>query len=173
MRGLVPGLPSPHPLGPNLPAVYQEDTFALAVLDALDEVLAPVLSTLDNLAAHVDPGTCPDDWVDWLGTWTGVQPLPLPLPQRRVRLAGAAQEQAESGTLPGLRAALARALGVDVEVTDSGGTDWSPVPGGALPGTSPAVVTVRVPTGTRTDLVQGVARALVPAHVRLDVEVRP
>ena len=52
MRGLVADLPSPHPMGRRLPAVYQEeDPFTMRLTEALDEVLAPIISTLDNLPA--------------------------------------------------------------------------------------------------------------------------
>jgi hypothetical protein len=47
MRGTVPGLASPHPLGGTLPALYADDSFAQRLCDGLDEVLAPVLATLD------------------------------------------------------------------------------------------------------------------------------
>ena len=49
MRGTVDRLPNPHPLGPTLPAIYQEDDFAQRFMAALDDVLAPVIHTLDNL----------------------------------------------------------------------------------------------------------------------------
>ena len=55
MRGLVPGLASPHPLGPALPAIYQEDDFAQSFLTAFDDVLAPIFSTVDNFPACLDP----------------------------------------------------------------------------------------------------------------------
>jgi hypothetical protein len=54
-RGLLPGLGSPQPIGMLLPALYQEDGFAQRLTAALDEVMAPVFATLDNLEACFDP----------------------------------------------------------------------------------------------------------------------
>ena len=61
MRGTVPGLASPHPLGETLPALYADDSFAQRLCQGLDEVLAPLLSTLDCLPAYLDPATAPAD----------------------------------------------------------------------------------------------------------------
>ncbi|MFI7434129.1 phage tail protein [Micromonospora haikouensis] len=69
MRGAVPGLVSPHPIGRELPAVYLEDDFAQRFTAGLDEVLAPVLLTLDCLDAYFDLDLAPADFVDWLAGW--------------------------------------------------------------------------------------------------------
>ena len=180
MRGLVEGLPSAHPLGPAMPALYQEDDFAQRFVAAFDEALAPVLSTLDNLPAHVDPGTCPDDWVDYLGSWLGLAgDTGLPLSQRRDRLRRIGAEQAVTGTADGIRSALTAALGVPVAVSESGASTWSPTPGSALPGDREPCVWLRV-LGTGSGVagpavtperVRALARDVVPAHVRIEVEI--
>ena len=71
MRGTIPGLGTPHPLGSGLPALYLEDDLAQRLLAALDEVLAPVLCTLDNLDHYLDPSLAPLDFVEWLAGWVG------------------------------------------------------------------------------------------------------
>jgi len=72
MRGTVAGLRSPHPLGPSLPSLYQDDDFAQRFLSGLDEVLAPVFSTIDNFDAYLDPNLTPDDFLAWLAGWVGI-----------------------------------------------------------------------------------------------------
>ena len=42
MRGGLTGLASAHPLGPTLPAIYQDDDFGQRMLEALDIVVAPI-----------------------------------------------------------------------------------------------------------------------------------
>ena len=44
-----------------------------ALTTGLDQVLAPVFSTLDGLEAYVDPGTAPSDFLDWLASWVGIE----------------------------------------------------------------------------------------------------
>jgi phage tail-like protein len=173
MRGHIDGLATPHPLGPTLPALLQEDELLLRMMTAFDEVLAPVLLALDNLPAHVDPRLCPEDWVDWLGEWVAVPAQPhMPLQQRRTRVAAAHVEHIAGGTVQGLQASLSVALHADVEVHDSGGTSWSPVPGGPLPGTPEPAVTVSVRgSGVTQEQVTALLAELAPAHVRMDVQV--
>ena len=92
MRGTVPGLASPHPLGETLPALYAEDSFAQRLCQGLDEVLAPLLSTLDCLPAYLDPATAPADLVEWLAGWVGVAIAPgMPEKRRRQLVAAAAR----------------------------------------------------------------------------------
>lgn len=172
MRGLVPDLRSAHPLGPQLPSLYQDDDLALRFVAAFDDALAPVLSTLDNLAAHVDPGTCPEDWVGWLGEWLGLDVAGAPPGRRRTLLTGAPAVHAARGTSAGIAEAVRAALDVEVEVEDSGATTWSPVPGGPLPGDADPVVRVTVRGDVGADRVAAVVDDVVPAHVRVDIQVR-
>jgi phage tail-like protein len=72
MRAAVPGLGHPHPLGLSLPALFQEDDFAQRLCAALDEVTAPVISTLDCIDAYFDPFLAPDDFLAWLSGWVAV-----------------------------------------------------------------------------------------------------
>ena len=67
-RGLVAGLDAAHPLGWLLPAMYQEDEFAQRFTGALDTVLAPLVTALDNLDAYVDPALAPPDFLEWLAS---------------------------------------------------------------------------------------------------------
>lgn len=75
-RGAVPGLPSPHPIGEWLPALYAEDDFAQRFTAGLDTVLAPVFATLDNLPAYFQPRLAPADFLGWLASWVAVEADP-------------------------------------------------------------------------------------------------
>ena len=94
MRGAVPGLPTPHPIGLALPALYLDDGFTQRFTAGLDEVLAPVLLTLDCLDAYLDLELAPPDFLDWLAGYR------MPEPTRLAdKLAGEARRAAE-GTAP-------------------------------------------------------------------------
>ncbi len=58
-RAALPELPSRHPIGDMLPALYAADDFAQRFTSGLDSVLSAVLSTLDNLPAFIDPALAP------------------------------------------------------------------------------------------------------------------
>src|SRR5215831_2087780 len=99
MRGTVPGLASPHPLGGTLPGLYADDSFAQRLCQGLDELLAPVLATLDCLPAYLDPATAPPDLLEWLAGWVGMAIDPdVPDARRRQLVADAAQLYAWRGT---------------------------------------------------------------------------
>lgn len=178
MRGTVPGLPSPHPLLHRLPAVYADHDFLRRFLAALDEQLAPILLTLDNLPAHLHPRTAPDDLLAWLAEWVAVEVDPeRPLTQRRAVVAGAVVRHRRRGTRRGLAAAVLLETGVEPEVTESGGATWSTSPGGALPGDARPWVRVRlrVPDPGRVDRgrLERLVAGEVPAHVPFRVEILP
>jgi phage tail-like protein len=177
-RGIVLDLPSPHPIGDLLPGVYSEDAFAQRFTGALDEVLAPVVSTLDCLSAYFDPALAPDDFVEWLAGWVA---LPLDAgwsPQRRRRLVAAAVAlHRRRGTRGGLADLVAMVTGGQVEVSESGGCVGSADPGGALPGDArPHLhVRVRVPDPASVNLARlaDLVAANKPAHLPHTVEVLP
>ncbi|MGC9670035.1 phage tail protein I [Planosporangium sp. 12N6] len=178
MRRAVPGLGTPHPLGLRLPAMYADDDFAQRLLAALDEVVAPVYATLDNLAAYLDPALAPDDFVDWLAGWVAADSdVDWPVARRREAVACAVEQHRLRGTLRGLAAQVRMTFGVTVEVTDTGGTAWSQTPGADLPGSPEPAVTVRVRPQAGREVSVARLRELVdairPAHVAYTVEVLP
>ena len=122
-RGAVAGLPMPHPLGRTLPGLYLGDPVTQQLCAALDEVLAPVVSTLDCFSAHLDPGTAPDDAVDWLASWLGLLPDAHLDPVRRRELVRIGSDLLRwRGTVRGLREAVAALFPGTVEIVDPGGT---------------------------------------------------
>jgi phage tail-like protein len=176
MRGAVAGLENPHHLGGALPALFQEDDFAQRLTGGLDEVLAPIISTLDNLDAYLDPDLTPADFVGWLAHWIGLaldENWPLEMQRRLVAQAGELYRW--RGTLRGLRHHVALYTGTEPEISDSGGCRWSITPRSDPPGAPEASVTVRVrledhsaEDGPRLDALVAAAK---PAHVVHSIEV--
>lgn len=122
-RGGVAGLPTPHPLGRTLPGLYLGDPVTQQLCAALDEVLAPVVSTLDCFPAHLDSRTAPDDAVDWLASWLGLLPDAHLDPVRRRELVRIGSDLLRwRGTVRGLREAVAALFPGTVEIVDPGGT---------------------------------------------------
>ena len=139
VNGSRPGGPKDAPstvsarehLRKGVPDIYRRDfnarhdqppPFVMRFLHALEEVLDPVVATLDSLPAHLDVDLAPEHALAGLATWLGVDDVEsLPAKQRReaVRRAG------ELARLRGTRAGLELALGlffpdVVVHVNDHG-----------------------------------------------------
>jgi phage tail-like protein len=176
VRGTIVGLPNPHPLGPSLPALYQEDDFAQAFLAALDGVLAPVISTLDNLDTYFDPYLTPDDFLSWLGTWVAIAiDDEWSVERRREAVARAVELYRLRGTAAGLGQQIEIYTGGTVEIVENGGTAWSIDPGGELPGSAQPLVVVRVhvddPKSVDAGRIDALVAAAKPAHVEHRVEI--
>jgi phage tail-like protein len=176
VRGSVAGLRNPHPLGPSLPALYQEDEFAQSFLAALDEVLAPVIATLDNIDSYLDPYLAPDDFLSWLGTWVAIAiDDEWSVERRREAVARAAELYRLRGTAAGLGQQIEIYTGGTVEIVENGGTAWSIDPGGELPGSPKPLVVVRVhvdnPKSVDASRVDALVAAAKPAHVEHRVEI--
>jgi phage tail-like protein len=176
MRGLLPGLPSPHPLADTLPGIYREDTFVRRLCDGLDPVLAPVLLTLDCLPAYLDPDTAPPDVLRWLAAWIGVGfEEGDPPDRRRLLMRSAVDGYGLRGTVEGIRSAVRAVFDVDPEVEESGGVGWSRDPAAPLPGSAAPTLVVRLwtedPSTVDVERLDTVVRAAKPAHVLHRVEV--
>lgn len=176
MRGTVAGLASPHPLIRALPGLYQGQGFARRFCAALDEVRAPVESTLDNLAAYLDMHTVPDDMLPWLAAWSGmVLDQRQPPERQRVLLRQAAALHGSQGTARGIKLGVEAMSGLACVVAESGGTAWSQDAHADLPGEPDPRLTVQVvaPAGRVVDseALEAIVEALKPAHVghRIDV----
>jgi phage tail-like protein len=175
MRGSMNGLTSPYPIGTLLPAVYQEDPFAMRFTAAFDDVLAPVIATLDCLDAYIDPLLTPRDFLDWLASWVGyVIDENCPLARQRAVVADTAELYRRRGTLAGLRAQVELITGGQVEVVDSGGVKASTTPGDELPGEDVPRVAIRVLVDEDTinsAAVEAAISTCKPAHVLHRLEV--
>ena len=175
MRGGGSGLRSPFPLGATLPGIYQDDGFVQELCAGLDEVLAPVVATLDCLPAYLDPETTPVDVLEWLAGWVGLLLDDVPPERRREVVRRAAELHRWRGTPHGVRASVAAWFGVEPELVESGGSGWSaeggaPLPGEPVPG---LLVRVCVPDAAAVDVgrLDALVAATKPAHVPHRVEV--
>lgn len=176
MRGLVTDLATPHPLGPSLPAVYGDDGLAKGFMEAFDEVLAPILSTLDNLDAYIDPDETPEDFLEWLGQWVG---MPVDktwkIDRQRRAVSHAARIYGMRGTVRGLRELVEVFSGGSVQVVDNGAVGWSTRSGTPLPGKATPRLTVRVtvadPSAIDPLALDTLVRDAKPAHIPHDIEL--
>lgn len=177
-RAAVPGLPSRYPIGELLPALYADDDLAQRLTAGLDTVLAPVLSTLDNLPAYFDPGLAPADFLPWLSSWVGIDISgEWPEELRRAVVARAMELHRWRGTRRGLIERLWLCVGVRSEISDGGGAAWSSTPGSELPPAPSGELLVRVwPVRTaEVDEAQvlDVVRTSCPVHLTCRVEILP
>ena len=175
-RGSVEGLPSARPLGEELPSLLQEDDFCQRFTRGLDDVLAPVYATLDCIDTYLDSSLTPDDFVDWLASWVGVEvDENWPLEKRRNLIDEAVGLYRVRGTAAGLAAHVALYTGSTPEMSDSGGCAWSQTADTALPGSAEAALTVRVlvddPASVSLATLERIVAASRPAHVLFKVEV--
>ncbi len=172
MRGTPSGLGTPSPLGEILPAVFQDDVTVMMLTAALDRVLAPVFAVLDCLPGYLDPALAPEDFLDWLAGWVGAELAPFwPLGRRRAVVAAAAGLHRARGTVAGLRADLETATGGRVEITDSGGVEWSLTPTTPEPDRAPELTVVVEGGSLDLAAVEALVAAAKPAHVHHHVTV--
>ncbi len=169
----------------GVPDIYRRDAtarrdqpppFAMRFLQALEEVLDPIVATLDSLPAHLDVNLAPEHALAGLATWLGVDEVEsLPATQRReaVRRAG------ELSRLRGTRAGLQLALGlffpdITARINDHGGVvvsenldEQPPLSGSAFD------VVVEQPLPPETQM--AVARTIEhwkPVHAQYKLRVR-
>lgn len=176
MRGTLAGLETPRRFVDALPALYQEDDFTQRFTTALDDILAPVLSTIDNLPAYLDPAVTPDDFLEWLGGWVAaLLDETWPLERRRAFVARATDLHRRRGTAAGLADHVRIFTGGEVEIVESGGAAWSPTSGAAIPGTNEPRLHVRVTVRHAGDIDPEKLDALIagakPAHLGHTVEI--
>ncbi|HUD37094.1 MAG TPA: phage tail protein [Streptosporangiaceae bacterium] len=176
MRAAIPGLATPYPIGTLMPAIYQEDQATMAWTAGLDDVLAPVISTLDCLSAYLDPMLAPEDFVLWLADWFGaVLDENWPAYRRRAAVRRSVSLYRQAGTLAGLRALLELVTGGEVELVESGGVAWSRAPNAPLPGSPEALVVIWLAAGADAQLdlnaINELVAAVKPAHVAHRMEV--
>lgn len=176
MRGSVPGLPTPYPLGSMLPAYLQEDQFAMRWVAGFDDALAPVISVLDCIDAYVDPYLAPDDFPPWLAEWVGaMQDETWPGERQRRAIATAVTLHRGRGTVGGLRAQLELATGGRVEIAGGGAVTWSRTPDDSFPPQVTPGLHIRVHVPDPSSVSMAALDALVdtvkPAHLPHTIEV--
>ncbi|MEV6635670.1 phage tail protein [Actinoplanes sp. NPDC051470] len=176
MRLGTPGVPTPHPIGERLPAVYHEDEFTQRFTSGLDDVLAPLFLTLDSFPSYLDPRLAPPDFLAWLSQWVA---FPLddawPMAKKRELVANAVYLHGRRGTTNALEWQVRLLTGGEVEITDSGVCRSSEQPGEDVPGDEPPWVTVKVrvadPATVDAARLRSAVVDAVPAHVRVTLEI--
>lgn len=176
MRGLVAGLESPYPLGDSLPGLYRDDLFTQQLCAGLDEVLAPIVSTLDNLPAYFDPATSPDDMLGWLSGWLGIVLDSHQSAERQREFVRTGVDLLRwRGTARGVRAALDALFDGPIELTESGGSTFGTESGTALPGSDVPELVVRLgvpePDGFDVRRLDALVALVKPAHIPHRVEL--
>jgi phage tail-like protein len=172
-RGLVTTLPTTRPIVSYLPAMLQADDFCVRFTEGLDPVLAPVLSTIDNIDAYVDPWLTPVDFLDWLAGWFGLElDATWPEERRRALVANALELGRWRGTVLGLAMLVELYTGGPAVIDDGGAVLASEDPTEGLPGGDVGVVTVRYTAGPDVDgrRLQRLVRDFVPAHLAVRCE---
>gem|GEM_PF-1547034 len=170
----------------GVPDIYRRDArarrdepapFAMRFLEALEEVLDPIVGTLDSLPAHLDVDLAPEHALAAIAAWLGVDEVEsLPADQRRevVRRAG------ELGRLRGTRAGLELALtlffpAVKLHVNDHGKVLVSEDVEGAPPPAVAASFDVLCEQSLPPETQMAVARCIErwkPVHASYKLRVR-
>lgn len=176
IRGLIENLPTPRPIGEQLPAALQEDEFCQRMMAAFDEVIAPVFTTLDCIDTYLDPQLAPPDFVEWLASWVGVDiDETWTLERRRQLIQEAVVLYRIRGTAAGIAAHVGLYAGATPEIEDNGGCIWSETADTAFPGSPVPRLTVRLQVDAaeaiRQTTVARIVDASRPAHVPFQVEI--
>lgn len=165
-RGLSAGFRSPP------------GNFAMRFTQALEEVVDPIVATLDMLPAQVDTDLASPAMLTTICAWLGVPASELSDVETRRALAREATRLArERGTRAGVQRLLDLTFpGCGLRVTDSGGARWARrtrPPAASADGYAPTV-TVTSPVERSPETwarVRAVASSVKPAGVRLVLEV--
>lgn len=171
-RRAVEGARSPFPLEGQIPAMLADDPLVCAFLRALDEVMAPVIHTLDCFDAYLDPRLAPPDMTAYLGSWV-LADIDNIWDEAAIRddVAHAHQRASWSGTAHAIRSRLVPREASTVEIDDSGATLVSVSPTSPADWTNAEAPAVRVRIDAADiDRVRHIVSRLVPAHVMHEVE---
>lgn len=176
MRGTVGGLASPQPLIETMPSLYRTDYLAELLCGSFDEVLAPIFATLDCLPAYLDPRTVPEDMLDWLASWIGLNVGGHDDPARkRERIITGAALLPWRGTARSVREAVVAAFNCRTEVIESGDATFSTEPNSEPGGRSRPILVVRVITSSDGDVdrrsLDELVDAVKPAHIPHRIEI--
>jgi phage tail-like protein len=175
-RGAIPGLASPFPLVNFTPGMLADDALVQLLLEALDEVLAPAISTLDCMDAYLDPDLAPIDMVKYLASWLLAEvddEWDEGAVRRDVRQAHARAKWA--GTSRAIRERLVPNEVESLEIVDSGSTTATLTPTDPSQWEDPPAVEVTLRVRPRRSeanevkRIERLARGLVPAHVTVTV----
>lgn len=174
----------PHPrtaserayLRGGLPEMYQGNEFAMRLVEALEEVLDPIVAILDSLPAYLRAEFAPHDVLELMTAWLGLElDETQPRERRRELIHRATELGRRRGTRAGLELALRLAFpGVPLRVEDGGGVVWASE-SGSLPVTGPPQFVVYCDEALGEERLAAIARFIErskPVHVAYKLRVK-
>src|SRR2546423_12198480 len=69
MRPMMVLESEPEFLAKYMPAIFRQDPFMQRLLRMFDEMLRPLLETVDAVDCYFDPLMTPPGFVEWLASW--------------------------------------------------------------------------------------------------------
>jgi phage tail-like protein len=110
----------PEFLARFMPAIFRQDPFMARLLRMFDEMLNPLLETVDAVDCYFDPLMTPPAFVEWLASWVGEELSPSwPDRSRRALVSEAAWIHRARGTQAGLKRAVELVAGCEALVIDN------------------------------------------------------
>lgn len=160
----------------NLPAVYQDSDFGMRFVGALETLLDPIVGLLDAMPSHFDPKLAPDDLLELMSAWMGVEGLERnPREAKQNLLASAGELARRRGTAKGMELALKLTFpDKPLRVEDQGGVGYSLDPNEIPPAKSSDFV-VYCDAPLKEDEMLLVARTIdhyKPVHSRYRLRVK-
>lgn len=170
----------------GVPDIYRRDAaslrddpppFAMRFLHALEEVLDPIVATLDSLEAHIDVDLAPEHALAGLATWLGVDEVEsLPAASRREAVRRAGDLGRQRGTRAGLELALQLFFpAVSLRIEDHGGVVVSTAVDAPPPPAAAALFDVYCDQPLPPEMQMAVARCIErwkPVHAHYKLRVR-
>jgi phage tail-like protein len=163
----------------GLPALYRSPHdiygFTARFVGALETVLDPVVAILDALPSYFRADFAPEDVLELLGAWMGVElDETHPVDHRREVVRSAADLARRRGTRAGLQVALRLTFpDVSLRVEDGGGVQWA-ASADALPAVPRPQVVVYCEEALPSERLAAIARYIErakPVHVAYKLRV--
>jgi len=159
----------------GLPSLYQDGDFGMRFVGALEELLDPIVAILDGLHYHFDPNHAPQDILNLLAAWLGVDlDETQPLAAQREMVLHSAELGRRRGTVKGLELALRLHFpNVPMRVEDNGGVTWHGRP--AKEGNSSASFVVYCDKPVDENMQANIARCIEqykPVHATYRLRVK-
>lgn len=160
----------------QLPAIYQEQDFAMRFVGALEGGLDAIIGILDSLPAYFDGELAPQDLLEMLTAWLGIELDETQPTQEWRQLLGAAMELGRTrGTRRGLELILELVFPeLEFRVADGGGITHATSPD-ELPDPPEGGFVVYCDTPVTEDRMPTIARVVEtarPVHVQHRVRFR-
>jgi phage tail-like protein len=175
MRGALPQIATSQSMVHYLPGIYQDDDISNRWLSALDQVLEPILASVDCFPAYLDTNLAPDDFLAWLGTWVGVSVSDQwPRDRRQALVSQAVELFAKRGTVEGMTRFLTLVVGMPCTLIEGGAVQATLMPNADLPGTDVPAFIVKFagdsPDESALSRINAVIAEQRPAHLPCVVE---